>query len=465
MKSAWMQGIVGGVARALAPLSAAGCAEQGEASPALGVSAAEVPARAAALPHGPLRLAYVPPSAAGADPMSRPKDEAIISIDETGLHDASGDWIGWPRTTDANAGIFGYVLQDSPLTTESGEMLGRIAADAKVRVTKLKEEGGVERAEVMLPAWTSAGGADDGPLRAWMPARSLAARPIGEAARAPVAAPGSASSQRRSVPLRDPRWQTLAYTFCGTLDVVGPVPATGLARVEQHDGGITLFGLVETGDLEVTTRCPRPVLVRERAADGVAGAPRLVFGNQTRRYEANEPPAGLIAADEHGAKLATVVKKKKTLYLVADDGARLRCQAWSFGATQAGVSSLASEQQLANGDELSVALDATLIPGSPTSEEILAVSGPTAEIIGKGATAHRPEHATPRCGRQYRVVGADASSLTVFRGKVASGASVVAYAPADAERWFTDRTSCEEAIASPNASYVKSGLAAHDLCE
>jgi hypothetical protein len=464
MKSAWMAWMrfgLGTLALATPPL--AGCAEQTEASPALGVSAAEVPARAAALPHGPLRLAYVPPSSAGTDPMARPKDEAIISIDETGLHDASGDWIGWPRTTDGNAGIFGYVLQDSPLTTESGEALGRIAADAKVRVTKLKEEGGVERAEVMLTAWTSAGGAEDGPLRAWMPARSLAARPIGDAAPTPIAAPGSASAQRRSVPLRDQRWQTLAYTFCGTLDVVGPLPATGLARVEQHDGGVTLFGFVETGDLEVTNRCPRPVLVRERAADGSAETPRLVFGNQTRRYEATEPPAGLVAAEEHGPKLRAVVKKKKTLYWVVDDGARLRCQAWSFGPTQAGVSSLMSEQQLANGDELSVSLASTLIPGSATSEEILAVSGPTAEIIGKGPTAHRPEHTTPRCERQYRVVGADATSFTVFRGRVPGDASVIAYSPADAERWFTDKAACEEAAS--NATYSKIGLAAHDLCE
>ena len=185
------------------------------------------------------------------------------------------------------------------------------------------------------------------------------------------------------------------------------------------------------------------MIIREAGDNGVT---RFLAHGHGRRYTGSGTPSGLVATDVRGPKLAGFVARKKTVYWVVDDGVAPRCEGWTFGPTRAGIAPLAVRRRLANGQERVASVQTTVIPGSTASEEVISVTGIA-------------------CNRRYVVVGSDATSFTVFADHVARGATVLAYSPADAERWFTDKEACDAALVGDKSSYAALGFSPHDACE
>src|SRR5262249_35701492 len=121
---------------------------------------------------------------------------------------------------------------------------------------------------------------------------------------------------------------------------------------------------------------------------------------------------------------------------------------------------------LPDGDTLVARFGLAWSTEAPDDVDIMLL-GPRSEVIAPPGRKRRSAGVSFACGRQYRVVGAGAGVRTVILHDVEPSGRVTAYAPGQAERWYTDSARCEAdglRVREAHGRLAELGFALHGGC-
>jgi hypothetical protein len=382
-----------------------------------------------------------------------------------------------------DGGLVGYAQRATPLLAADKTILGSLEPGARVGIVRI--EG--ERAAIALFPWGS---------RAEHPAAIVAIRDLGPRPPRPATASPSRAAHdaareqrviRRGQSLNAHDGKRIAWTFCGTVDVLGE-DSRG-TRIAQRDAGITLEGYVAK-HVWADRPCPGPLLV-----DDWNRTRQLITNDRWRSYREPALPAGLVEAGPFTAPdFASLVAKRTRLWWLfpGDDDEAPSCSEWrleprpaSRGAGRGeaqlvartrnrdgtshttrfsveystdlppaprppmgmkGASSPASTTAPSSAPSSTATASApsssATPPGSPMATTTVILLGPTSEVYDRRGNV--TSSVGYGCGQDFAIVASDASGLLMHREPPSLNARILAYAPGDTERWYLDKSSCEK---------------------
>lgn len=367
-------------------------------------------------------------------------------------------------------GLAAYAQRPANLFVDAYETLRIGWLEAGARVGVIGIEGAY--AHVVLFPWGTARHDPNGTGRAtaWARVDELGAAPPAKSG--PAAGP--AGHERRLLAsgqyLDTLRGDRFGYSFCGEIEVIGP--SEGRVHAIQRADGIAIEGLVDATMTSPEHGCPAPLLVdiqERRLQDGRAmtRSVRHVWreGRARRWRQAGLPPSLVPAGPFVGPSLAQLTRVAAPVYWLHDDRDHAAsCTSWRIERTRGQEDASLVSRSWEDGDMLVTRFGLSWFGDVQSQVTLL---GPHSEVIAPPGRAPRFGGLSFACGSTYTLVASSSRALTMLRTSPPLGATVVAFDPRDAERWYLDRASCDadaRSLEKSSKQTARIAFAFHEGC-